>query len=100
MSVLGREQRAWRTSKKNYLATESVIHSLDMKPIRVHGEKGSWRGKVEPVMSPETGSLGHKGIVAQSSFHRSKRGKRWHSTTAIKILAMIESRNKNNTTTG
>lgn len=87
-----------RTSEKNYLATESVIQSLDLKPIRVHGEKGSWRGKVEAGMSPETGSPGHKDIVAQSSFHRSKGGGgggRWHSTTAIKILAMIESRNKN-----
>lgn len=64
------------------------------------GKKESWRGKVESVMWPETGSLGHKGIVAQSSFHGSKGKKRWHSTTAIKILAMTESKNKNKTTIG
>lgn len=76
MSVLGREQRSWEDFKKEYLATESIIQSLDIKPIRVYGKKGSWRGKVESVMSPETGSLGHRALwpKAASTDQKGKKG--------------------------
>lgn len=100
MSVFGREQRSWEDFKKEYLAPESIIQSLDMKPIRVHREKGSWRGKLEPCHLRLALWVIRTGGPRAAATDQREGGGRDGIPQQQSRFYMIESRNKNKTTTG